>query len=58
VLPELETTSQPLGAVGEEQAATAIMAAAATTRAIERRIVIVMASIWNGRVNKLKTKVM
>jgi len=40
VLPPLVTTSQPFGAVGEEQAAAAMTAAAETSRAIERRIVI------------------
>jgi hypothetical protein len=40
VLPELVTMSQPFGAVGDEQAAAAIRAAAETSSAIERRIVI------------------
>jgi len=40
VLPTLVTISQPFGAVGEEQAAAARTAAADTSRAIERRIVI------------------
>ena len=40
MLPVVVTMSQPFGAVGDEQAAAAIRAAAATTRAIERRIVI------------------
>jgi hypothetical protein len=34
------TISQPFGAVGDEQAAAAIRAAAETSSAIERRIVI------------------
>jgi hypothetical protein len=40
VLPVVVTTSQPFGAVGDEQAAAAMTAAAETSRAIERRIVI------------------
>jgi len=40
VLLLLVITSQPFGAVGEEQAAAAMTAAAETSRAIERRIVI------------------